>query len=105
MGAAVGDCNGDGLPDLLVTRFGNASLYINSRGGFFEDRSRPRASCRYRPQYTGWGGNFLDFDNDGDLDLFIVNGDAHFLQGMPPLLLENRGDGHYAAMPAPADRF
>jgi len=38
MGAAVGDCNGDGLPDLLVTRFGNASLYINSSKGLFDDR-------------------------------------------------------------------
>ncbi len=96
MGAAVGDCNGDGLPDMLVTRFGNASLYINSRGGFFEDRIQASGILDISSKFTGWGGNFIDFDNDGDLDIFIVNGHAHFLQGMPPLLLENRGDGHYA---------
>ena len=96
MGAAVGDANGDGLPDLFVTRFGNASLYLSSRGGFFEDRIQPSGILPISSQYTGWGGNFLDFDNDGDLDLFIANGDAHFMKGMPPLLLENRGDGSFS---------
>ena len=47
-------------------------------------------------QYAGWGGFLFDYDNDGWLDLFIANGHAHFLQGMPPLLLENRGDGSFA---------
>lgn len=95
MGAAVGDCNGDGFPDLFVTRFGNASLYVNSGQGYFEDRIQPSGILPVSSQYTGWGGNFLDFDNDGDLDLFIANGDAHFLRGMPALLLENRGDGSF----------
>jgi len=102
MGAAVGDCNGDGLPDLFVTRFGNASLYLNSRGGIFEDRVQPSGILPISSQYTGWGGNFLDFDNDGDLDLFIANGDAHSMQGMPPLLLENRGDGTFTDASAQA---
>lgn len=95
MGAAVGDCNGDGLSDMFVTRFGNASLYLNSRGGLFEDRIQPSGILQRSSQYTGWGGNFLDLDNDGDLDLFIANGDAHFLRGMPPLLLDNRGDASF----------
>ncbi len=95
MGAAVGDGNGDGLPDLFVTRFGSASLYLNSRGGFFEDRIQPSGILQVSASDTGWGGNFLDFDNDGDLDLFIANGDAHFMRGMSPRLLENRGDGSF----------
>jgi hypothetical protein len=95
MGAAVGDCNGDGLPDMFVTRFGNASLYINSKGGLFEDRIQPAGILPVSSRYTGWGGNFLDIDNDGDQDLFVANGDAHFMRGMPPLLLENRGDGSF----------
>lgn len=96
MGAAVGDCTGDGLPDLFVTRFGNASLYVNSKAGFFDDRVLPAGILAVSSQYTGWGGNLGDVDNDGDLDLFIVNGSAHFVADvMPPLLFENRGDGTF----------
>jgi hypothetical protein len=91
MGAAVGDANGDQLPDMFVTRFGNASLYFNAPGGFFEDRIQASGILETSAKYTGWGGNWLDFDNDSDLDLFIANGHAHFLQGMPLLLFENRG--------------
>ena len=46
-------------------------------------------------QFVGWGGCFLDFDNDGDLDIFIANGDAHYLVGWESLLLENQGNGTY----------
>lgn len=95
MGTAVGDVNGDGLPDLLVTRFGNASLYLNSPGGLFDDRIVASGLLALTSQYTGWGGNFLDFDNDGDLDLFIANGDPHYLKGMLSLLLENQGKGTF----------
>lgn len=95
MGATVGDCNGDGLPDLLVTRFGMASLYLSAAGGLFEDRIQNSGILDISSKFTGWGGNFIDYDNDGDLDLFIANGHAHFLQGMPPLLLENLGNASF----------
>jgi hypothetical protein len=105
MGAAVADGNGDGLPDLFVTRFGKASFYVNSRGGFFEDRIQASGILEVSSRFTGWGGNFLDFDNDGDQDVFIVNGHAHFLQGMPPLLLENLGEGNFKDASARAGTF
>jgi len=105
MGAAIADCNSDGWPDLFVTRFGKASLYVNSRGGFFEDRIQASGILEVSSPYTGWGGNFLDFDNDGDQDVFIANGHAHFLQGMPPLLLENRGDGSFTDASASGGPF
>jgi enediyne biosynthesis protein E4 len=95
MGAAVGDCNGDGLPDLLVTRFGNASLYINSSKGLFDDRIAASGILNVTAPYVGWGGSFIDFDNDSDLDVFIANGSPHFMKGMPSLLLENQGDATF----------
>lgn len=95
MGATVADVNHDNLPDVFVTRFGSASLYINTGKGFFEDRIQASGILRSTAPYTGWGGAFADFDNDGNEDLFIVNGHAHFLQPMPSLLMVNRGDGSY----------
>jgi len=95
MGAVVGDVNGDGLPDLLVTRFGKASLYLNSPGGMFDDRVAASGVLNATSSYTGWGAAMLDFDNDGDLDLFIANGDPHYLKGTPSLLLENQGGGNF----------
>ena len=106
MGACVGDADGDTLPDLLVTRFGNASLYLNSELGFFEDRIESSGILKVSSQFTGWGGSFLDFDNDGDLDIFIANGDPHFMLGMPALLLANTGKARFEdASPRAGDFF
>lgn len=105
MGAAVGDCNHDGRPDLLVTRFGNASLYINSKGGLFDDRIVASGILSAAGQYVGWGGNFLDYDNDGHLDIFIANGDPHFQKGMPSLLLKNLGAATFSNVSAHAGPF
>ena len=91
MGAVVGDVDGDGRPDLLVTRFGQASLYVNAPGGLFEDRAASSGILKVTAAHTGWGAALLDFDNDGDLDMFIANGDPHYLRGSPSLLLENQG--------------
>ncbi len=105
MGAAVGDCNGDGLPDLLVTRFGTASLYLNSPQGYFEDVATAAGIVQASLNLVAWGGNFLDADNDGDLDLFIANGDPHFMNGMPPLLLDNDGRARFTRLGPSAGPF
>lgn len=95
MTAAVGDCNGDLLPDILVSRLGYGSLYLGSPGKIFTDQMMDSGLGMLTAQYVGWGSNFLDFDNDGDLDIFIANGDAHHLVGWESLLLENSGQGKF----------
>ena len=95
MAATIGDCNGDGYDDIFVTRLGYGSLYLGNSKGVYDDRMMASGLGSLTAQFVGWGGCFLDFDNDGDLDIFIANGDAHYLVGWESLLLENKGSGTY----------
>jgi len=98
MGAAVGDYDGDGDMDWFVSSiFGEASdgnrLYQNDGSGTFTDVSE---SAGVRMGFWGWGSCFQDFDNDGWLDLFHVNGWR--LGGNPPdpsRLFMSNGDGTF----------
>jgi hypothetical protein len=95
MNATIGDANGDGLPDLFVTRLGYGSLYLRSGKGLYDDRMWTSGLGLLTQNYVGWGGMFLDFDNDSDQDLLIANGDAFTLEGTRSLLLENQGRGTF----------
>jgi hypothetical protein len=80
MGPEFGDYDGDGLIDLLVPDMGYGCLYRNTGKGLFEEKSAEMGIAAVLGQYTSWSGNFLDYDHDGVLDVFIVNGDAHHLE-------------------------
>jgi len=69
MGAAVGDYNNDGWPDLLVTCFGGVVLYRNNGDGTFTDVTKQAGLA----SETGWatGASFGDYDGDGWADLFV----------------------------------
>jgi len=76
MGVDAGDVNGDGRPDIVVTNFSFEfhSLFLN-RGHFpLEDWTKPSHLAGLTRANVGWGVHFVDFDNDGLLDLMIVNG-------------------------------
>jgi hypothetical protein len=96
MTAAIGDCNGDQLPDILVSRLGYGSLYMGTEQGDVVDRMMASGLGVLTAQYVGWGCNFIDFDNAGKLDVFIANGDPFRMVGWQSLLLENDGRGNFS---------
>ena len=79
MGVAWGDYDGDGDPDLYVTHFETEynTLYRNEGGGGFAPSSFEAGLAEASLPYVGFGTGFLDYDNDGDLDLFVANGHVY----------------------------
>ncbi|MBZ0112533.1 MAG: CRTAC1 family protein [Thermoanaerobaculia bacterium] len=106
MGVAAGDIDGDLQIDLLVTHFAmeTNTLYRNLGKLQFDDVTQSSGIGAPGLLSVGWGAQFLDYDNDGDLDVAIANG--HMQEGVEKLepqlryrqpnhLLENRGNGHF----------
>ncbi len=109
MGATVGDYDNDGDLDWFVSSIHDADgtaegnwgitgnrLYSNRGDGTFDDVT---GSAGVREGFWGWGSCFADFDNDGHLDLFQVNGfsaaeAAQFHEDPARLFLAN-GDGAF----------
>ena len=78
MGVAVGDYDRNGTVDLFKTNFAGdtSTLYANGGKGFCDDRTFA-AGIGLNTRWLGWGVGFVDLDNDGWLDLFIVNGHVY----------------------------
>jgi enediyne biosynthesis protein E4 len=119
MGAAVGDYNNDGRPDLIVSCFGGIVLYRNNGNGTFTDVTKAAGLDKD----SGWatGVTFGDYDGDGNSDLFVshyvdfdlrdlptfgskktcqyhdiaVQCGPRGLKGSPDTLYHNNGDGTF----------
>ncbi len=88
MGVTAGDFDGDGDEDLFMTHLDRETntLYVNDGTGNFLDATDAHKLGRISLQYTGFGAEWLDFDNDSDLDLFVANGAVRIeesLRGQP----------------------
>ena len=78
MGTDMGDVTGDGLLDIFVTNLDGQthSLYKNLGKGLFTNVTFSSGIAETTLPYAGWGTAFFDYDNDGDLDLAVANGDV-----------------------------
>jgi hypothetical protein len=110
MGIAVGDYNRDGKVDFYITNFSDDYniLYRNDGDATFSDVSSRAGIANLTIPFLGWGTGFLDYDNDGLLDLFVANG--HVYPGVDkqdwgttwaqrPLLLRNLDGTKFQEVP------
>ncbi len=75
MGTAVGDYNNDGMMDYYVTNIRFNYFMVNQGAGKpFVNKARELGTSFFA---ISWGANFADFDQDGDVDLFVANGDLN----------------------------
>lgn len=76
MGVDAADFDGDGWQDLFVANVDQEmfSLYKNNGDESFSDVAHPHGVAEATRLLSGWGLKFFDFDNDGNLDLFLANG-------------------------------
>jgi len=106
MGTDVGDYDGDGKLDLVVTNFESEahSVFRNLGGGLFADGTFESGLGPATLPFLGFGVAFLDYDNDTDLDLVIANGhvldNTSLFKSMSKyaqrnLLLRNEGHGRF----------
>ena len=107
MGVALGDYDRDGDEDLFVTNIiaETFAFYVNDGLAGFEDRRVAADLARPTAALTGFGADFLDFDNDGWLDLFATSGAVNIVEAqrgqpvpykMPNVLFRNLGNGRFA---------
>ena len=115
MGVDAGDVDNDGDEDLFMTELTGegANLYVNNGAASFEDRSAQSGLGPATATTTGFGTGFFDFDNDGRLDLLIVNGAVQIIEAQrqahdpfplhqPKLLFRNAGNGRFEDVTARA---
>jgi hypothetical protein len=110
MGIAAGDYRHNGLIDLYNTTFSDDynPLYRNDGDANFTDISYEMGIAEPTISFLGWGTVFLDYDNDGWLDLFVANGHVYPIVDhtnwgtsfkQRPLLFHNV-NGRFSLMPA-----
>lgn len=125
MGIAVGDVDGDGWPDILVTNFAGEpdTLYRSVEGQLFDDATEISGIGAASNPWVQWGADFADLDNDGWNDLAVVSGHLvpRFIRTLarifgqesreareagsqafrqPPVVLRNLGGGRFADVTA-----
>ena len=111
MGLGAGDYNNDGRLDFYISNFSDDhdTLYRNDGGASFSDVSYAAGIAELSIPFLGWGTGFIDYNNDGRQDIFLVNG--HVYPGVDqqdwgttwaqrPLLFRNVDGAKFELVPA-----
>jgi enediyne biosynthesis protein E4 len=115
MGVDAGDFDGDGDEDLVMTHLSGETnaLYRNRGDALFDDWSGESHLALPSFPFTGFGTALFDYDDDGDLDVLVVNGAVRVIEAQarardpfplhqPNQLFANRGDGTFEEVSAQA---
>ena len=97
---SLGDYDNDGLLDLYISDFQGSSdhLWRNDGNGFFSEVSDSAGITVPTKTVLSFGGGFIDYDNDGWLDIFIANGHVYpEIEQASPVRLARRTDQQEAA--------
>jgi hypothetical protein len=116
MGIALGDADNDGDEDLFVTNIAGEThvLYLNDGAGNFEDARTRSGLAAATASMTGFGTGWIDYDNDGRLDLFLANGAVNIIEAergeqvpyrQRSQLFHNEGGGRFREVSAEAGAF
>jgi hypothetical protein len=106
MGVDAADVNGDGWQDLFVANVDQErfSVYLNNKNETFRDVAHIEGVAQATRLLSGWGLKYFDYDNDGEVDLFLANGhpddmiEHYSLQVKykePLLLFHQQGNGKF----------
>ena len=108
MGVVAEDFDDDGDTDLFLAHLMSETntLYVNQGGGVFQDRTLEHGLAAPSWPFTGFGVGWFDYDNDGRLDVLVVNGEVRLIERLLrerdpyPLhqrnqLFRNTGNGVY----------
>ena len=105
MGVDCADYDGDGWLDLIVANSEKATLYKNEEGLFFADATADSGLEQPTLPFVGFSPLFLDYNNDGHLDIFCANGHPqdvveilmdHETYAQRDQMFHNNGDGTYS---------
>ena len=110
MGVAVGDYLNNGLVDFAISDFSDEAklLFHNDGKTSFTEMSMRSGMGKKSIPFLGWGTGFIDYDNDGWLDLLFVNGHIYPVAdrldwgtsySQRPLLFRNLRDGKFEEVP------
>lgn len=95
MAVDFADYNGDGLIDIFVSDDKYCRLYKNMGNGIFTDQSYNSGIAMPAGQFVGWSSSFIDYNNDGLIDIYKANGALKHLYGQEDQVFENIGDGKF----------